>query len=200
MENRENIEVKLVVFSVIEGKLSIFRTDSGLLPSSRLLKKEALDEAAKRIFAENTGMKADGNYLEQLYTVSAKEGIDVVYYVLVPDFSISGPNLSKWKEADESGKDPRDGEIEDYAVQRLRWKIEYTNAVYSLLPPEFTLSELQSGYEAILGKKLDKRNFRKKIQSLKLLKSARKVKKMGSARPAAMFSFKKRTLTYVRVL
>ena len=54
----------------------------------------------------------------------------------------------------------------DYALQRLRAKLDYSNVAYSLLPAEFSLSQLQSMYEAILSRRLDKRNFRKRIVSL----------------------------------
>ena len=92
-----------------------------------------------------------------------------------------------------------DKEIISYAVQRLQWKIEYTNVVYSLLPREFTLSELQLTYEAILGKELDKRNFRKKILFLKLLKDTGKKRTGTVARPASVYEFRKRSPVRVKV-
>ena len=92
-----------------------------------------------------------------------------------------------------------DRNIIKYAVQRLQWKIEYTNVVYSLIPFEFTLSRLQTTYEAILGKTLDKRNFRKKILSLGLLKKTGKILKGFKARPALVYGFRKRTPVMVKV-
>ena len=76
-----------------------------------------------------------------------------------------------------------------YALQRLRWKLEYTNVVYSLLSERFTLTELQRTYEIILGKTLDKRNFRKKILSLKILKDTKQYTKEVSHRPAKLYTF-----------
>jgi 8-oxo-dGTP diphosphatase len=58
------------------------------------------------------------------------------------------------------------GEMVREALQRLRYKLEYTNAAYSLLPEAFTLSDLQRTYETILARRLDPRNFRKRILSL----------------------------------
>jgi len=49
------------------------------------------------------------------------------------------------------------------------WKLAYTNVVWSLLPRRFALTELQKVYEAVLGRPLDKRNFRKKILALGLV-------------------------------
>jgi 8-oxo-dGTP diphosphatase len=57
----------------------------------------------------------------------------------------------------------------DYALERLRNKLEYTNVAYSLLPGRFTLSQLQRVYESILGRKLDKRNFRKRMLSREII-------------------------------
>jgi len=58
----------------------------------------------------------------------------------------------------------------EYAIQRLKWKMEYTNLSQFILPAKFTLSELQKVYEIILNKKFDVRNFRKKIDSLHIIK------------------------------
>jgi hypothetical protein len=60
-------------------------------------------------------------------------------------------------------------DIIQYAYQRLRWKMEYTNIVKSILPERFTLRELQHVYEIIFGKEFDKRNFRKKVLSLDMI-------------------------------
>ena len=56
--------------------------------------------------------------------------------------------------------------ILSFALQRLRSKLEYTTIGFQLLPDEFTLSELQEFYEAILNRRLDKRNFRKKLLAM----------------------------------
>jgi len=72
-------------------------------------------------------------------------------------------------------------EIVEYARERLRGKLEYTNLAFSLLPEKFTFSELQGVYEAIFGKKFDKRNFRKKIARLELVKPTKELVKQGRA-------------------
>ena len=91
-------------------------------------------------------------------------------------------------------------EIIAKAVGMLQQKMEHSNIVYSLLPKEFTLSDLQGIYEIILGKAFDKRNFRKKMLSLHMLKSLSK-KKLGEAnRPAALFSFKSHSLQEVDII
>lgn len=202
------INIKLVIFTVLKNKLAIYLTDTGL-PGGMFIQNQALDNAASLIFKKNIGVSLTNLYFEQLYTFSSPklQEISVVYYFLVPEHKIYS-NMKKWLTL---GSDLMrikgltlinkiDAEIIHYAVQRLRWKIEYTNVVYSLLPPEFTFSQLQSSYEAILGKALDKRNFRKKIAALNLLVSTGHMRREGPARPAEMFAFRKRELTFVQIL
>ena len=88
-------------------------------------------------------------------------------------------------------------DILEYALMRIRNKIQYTNAVWSILPENFTLGEIQNVYEIIWGRKTDKRNFRKKILSLGLLKPAGKMKKGFRQRPAKLYAFK--TKKYVEL-
>lgn len=60
--------------------------------------------------------------------------------------------------------------IVEYAIQRLKWKMEYTNVAQYILPKKFTLRQLQDVYETILDQQIDVRNFRKKIEKLGLVK------------------------------
>lgn len=208
----KNLLVKLVIFSVMEGRLRVFLPEDNL-PFEGLMEGRSLDETARKILKVALGFFPKESYLEQLYTFSFQNKIIVAYYALVPEYRILEGRRKGWveysKKLDSStfqesirtpGRYLKDLEVIRYAVQRLGWKVEYTNVVYSLLPEKFTLGELQTIYEAILGRKLDKRNFRKKILSLKILKSTGKKKKLGKARPAEMFSFTKRKLTFVEVL
>lgn len=77
-----------------------------------------------------------------------------------------------------------------FAHHRLKALAASTNATAALLPKYFTLSELQTAYEAIFCKKLDKRNFRKKILSLGLLEETSKVSQEGAHRPARLYKFR----------
>lgn len=79
-------------------------------------------------------------------------------------------------------------QILHYALERLRNKLEYTTVGFQLLPAQFTLTELQAVYEAILDKKLDKRNFRRKIAMLRILKPERDYRR-GGQRPARLYRF-----------
>jgi 8-oxo-dGTP diphosphatase len=85
------------------------------------------------------------------------------------------------------------------ALERLRSKLAYTNIVYSLLPREFTLGELQEIYEIIIGRPLDRRNFRKKILALGLLRPLRRQRR-GRHRPAQLYTFTRREPMNVEML
>lgn len=195
-----NIFVKIVVFSIHENQLVVLLNNNHLIKDTLSVEKP-LDEVAKDIFSTVTHFPAYTNYLEQLYTFVQQKNyneISIVYYLLLPKKDLSFPINLQWQQATSITKEIHDFPIIEYAIKRLRWKIEYTNVVYSLLPSTFTLSDLQETYEAILGKKLDKRNFRKKILSLDFLESTGQ-KRTGSARPALMYRFKKRKPLIVKV-
>lgn len=187
-----NVSIKLVLFSIKTNGLSIFLSNKKL-PTVRLENSANFDSAVKTLFESSIKKSIDEHYFEQLYTISNNDQIIIVYYMLVDTIENNGR-----QKIQEISKENEDFEIISYALQRLRWKIEYTNVVYSLLTPEFTLGELQKTYEAILDKTLDKRNFRKKILSLGFLNPTTK-KKTGPARPAQLYRFKERKPTFVKI-
>src|SRR4029079_3451385 len=80
--------------------------------------------------------------------------------------------------------------IIDVAVKRIKSKLNYSNLATTLLPDKFRLFDLQKVYEIVLGKTLDKRNFRKRIESLGLIESTDEVYRNGSHRPAKLYKFK----------
>lgn len=82
--------------------------------------------------------------------------------------------------------------VVDYAIRRLRAKLDYTNVAYSLLPRTFTLSALQQVYEAILDRPMDKRNFRRRMLSLGIIKASGGTRMEGAHRPAQLYTFTKR--------
>jgi 8-oxo-dGTP diphosphatase len=190
------IRVKVVMFTIQERSLCVY-FPADILPYGELT--SSADAIAKDIL--DTCIKKDQTniFIEQLYTFSnpAKKEVDIVYYALVPSSPIQ--DIHDWKTVKSVRSGHTDNEIIDYALQRLRWKVEYTNIVYSLLPLEFTLSELQQTYEAILGRELDKRNFRKKILSLQMLTRGQNKKTGLKARPAAMYSFSQKKMVMVKV-
>jgi 8-oxo-dGTP diphosphatase len=73
-----------------------------------------------------------------------------------------------------------------------------TNIAYQLLPQKFTLSELQKAYEIVLDKKLDKRNFRKRIYALEILRPTKETKMEGAHRPAQLHEFKDKKYSFLK--
>ena len=160
---------------------------------------ESLEEAARRELEEEAGVR--DVYLEQLYTFGDPgrdprgRVITVAYFALVPAAAISpraGDDAAEarwWSVVhlpplafDHVG-------ILAYALKRLRYKLEYTAVGFELLPEVFTLSELQAAYEIILGEKLDKRNFRRKILRAEVIEETGQTR-TGEGRPARLYRFR----------
>ena len=212
------VAVDVAIVTVLEGGLKILlvkvkkKPYAGLwaLPGGIIRSTESLDGAAHRELARQTGVK--NVYLEQLYTFGevrrdkTRRAVSTVYFALLNPGG-PGPKTSpkyagvNWFLVNALPSLAYDhAKVIQYAVQRLRWKLEYTNVAWSLLPETFSLSELQSVYEAILGKMLDKRNFRKKILSLNLVVSTGRTRLGSAHRPAALCRFTKRTPMIVKIL
>lgn len=187
----QSVGMKIVAFSVINGDLCTY-APLGKLPSRELTLGVNLEGEVSRCVPFSNG------YVEQLYTISRTENKDfditIVYFILIAERYVKAK--VEWVKAIAAS----DRSIVEYAKKRLQWKIEYTNIVYSLLPEEFVFGQLQQVYEAILGKSIDKRNFRKKIFSLNILKDTGKKRALGRARPAQVYSFRDRKLAFVEIL
>jgi 8-oxo-dGTP diphosphatase len=181
------------------------------LPGGLIRDDETLDQAAARILYEETGV-ADV-YLEQLYTFGHLHRdpfgrvISVAYVALIHSRGVQLHTMPQyadvrwWRYADLPRHLAYDhNEIVAYAKQRLEWKLTYTNVIWSLLPPTFALSDLQKVYETVLGRTLDKRNFRKKILSLGLIEPVGETAMRGAHRPAMLYRFTSRQPKIVEVL
>jgi hypothetical protein len=196
--NQITFSIKIVIFGIYDNQLMVLLRNNRLIDQA-VRPDTSLDEVAKQIFSTVTDIPVKNNYIEQLYTVTGKQNeVSVVYYVLLPETTAPTEPEFRWKNTSDISKTMEDIEVIHYAVQRLQWKIEYTNIIYSLLPQTFTLTQLQTAYEIIFQKTLDKRNFRKKILSLDFLEATNK-KYIGSTRPAQMYRFKKRKPVIVKV-
>lgn len=212
------VAVDLVVFSVQKGVLKVLLVRllkspfSGLwgLPGGLIHPSERLDEAAVRELREKTGL-ADV-YMEQLYTFSdpkrdpSHRCISVAHMALLPPKTVALHKTEKyagieWFTLPELGTLGYDHkEIIETAVARLRSKLSYTNIAYSLLADEFTQTELQRTYEAILGRGLDVRNFRRKIAEIGLIQPTGQSRQAESGRPARLYRFTERKPVVIQVL
>ncbi len=180
------------------------------LPGGLLEEDETTQFAATRILKTQTSVT--DVFLEQLATFDtvgrdpAGRVVSVAYYALLPDQHLELKTTEKYsdvrwwpiKKLPALAYDHKT--VVREAVDRIAAKIQYTNIVWSLLPKEFTLTELQQVYEIILGKSLDKRNFRKRIEVLELIKPTGKTRTGMAHRPAALYQFKHRKLEYVQVM
>jgi 8-oxo-dGTP diphosphatase len=163
--------------------------------------KETLDEAAQRILFARTGLH--DIYMEQLFTFGSLERnpfqriLSVAFTALIkfhPDLNaIVEKNDSKWFSVKELPKPIYDhGEMIRKAILKLRTDIRYRPLGFELLPEKFTLPQLQLLYEAILDKKLDTRNFSRKILSMGFLEKLDIKDKSTSRKGAMLYRFDKR--------
>jgi 8-oxo-dGTP diphosphatase len=172
------------------------------LPGGFMQMDETADAAARRELEEETGVT--DVYLEQLYTFSGVDRdprgrvVSIAYYALaklsdhriraatdaenVAWFSIRAlPRLAFDHKA-----------IIETAIERLRGKVRYAPIGFELLPPRFTLSQLQRLYEIVLEQQLDKRNFRKKILSMEFLVDTGEREQGVAHRAARLYRFDRR--------
>ncbi|MCR4280119.1 MAG: NUDIX hydrolase [Candidatus Komeilibacteria bacterium] len=181
------------------------------LPGGMVKISESVEKAARRHLQAKTGVS--DIFLEQLYAFGGEKRdpygrvLSVAYYALLPyDKSLMLKTTAEyadvrwWPVAKLPALAYDHAEILKTGVKRLRSKLGYTNIVYSLLPRQFTLSELQKVYEIILDQEIDKRNFRKKVGSLGLVKTTGKKRRGEANRPAALFEFTSRSLAVVNIL
>lgn len=196
-----------VIFGFDEGDIKVLLIKRGAapfkgkwaLPGDLVYPNEDLDTAAGRVLEQLTGLR--NVYLEQVRTFGAVDRhplgrvITVAYYSLVNvgDFRLhpsSFAQSAEWhgiKMIPELAFDHR--EIFEACLRQLKLKVRMAPIGFELLPPKFTLTELQYLYEAILDTALDKRNFRKKILSMNLLQHLDEMQAGVSHRPAKLYKF-----------
>jgi 8-oxo-dGTP diphosphatase len=202
------ITVDLVIFSLIRGELHILLVQRKhdpfeshwAIPGGFVKVDEPLDDAARRELAEETGVR--DVYLEQLYTFGSPDRdprgrvISVAYIALVRAErqnleAASDAKAVRWFAVTDL---PRPlafdhSLIVQYAIDRLRSKLEYTTLAFQLLPAVFSLPELKHIYEQILGEPLDRGNFYRKIKAAELLEETSGFRE-GKGRPARLYRFR----------
>ena len=200
-----------IIFGFDEGDLKVLLIKRGAdpfkglwaLPGDLVYPNEGLETAANRVLNELTGLQRV--YLEQVHTFGAVDRhplgrvITISYFSLVKisDFVVTPSSFAqkaKWHSVAKAQKlqlafDHND--ILDKCFNALKTRVRYRPVGFELLPPKFTLTELQHLYEAILRTKLDKRNFRKKILSMNLLIDLDEMQEGVPHRPAKLYQFDK---------
>lgn len=172
------------------------------LPGGFVKMDETLEESALRELREETGLTKV--FLEQLYTFGnpgrdpRERVVTVAYYALVKllDHKVQAATDAReaaWFAVDDLPKLCFDHDtILDTALKRLQGKVRYQPIGFELLPPKFSLTQLQRMYEIILERPLDKRNFRKKVISLDILDELDEVEQDVAHRAARLYRFNER--------
>lgn len=205
---RPALTVDIVIFSLRDDRLQVLLIQRGeapykgmwALPGGFVRMDESLEEAALRELEEETGL--EDAYLEQLFTYGEIDRdprgrvVTVSYFALIPtDKKVrfeggSDVNRASWFPIDMLPELAFDHAVMvGYALRRLRYKLEYSAVGFELLPDSFTLTELQETYEIILGEKLDKRNFRRRVLEAGVIETTPGMRS-GEGRPARLFRYK----------
>lgn len=210
---RPLVTVDVVIFTVRDGALSVLLVKRSAdpyagrwaLPGGFIdIERDAdLESAALRILREKTDARAP--YLEQLGSFGDARrdprgwAATHVFFALIPGDAIDprparDVEAIQWALVSEKGVKAAlafdHDRIVKAAVERLRGKAEYTALPVHLLPREFTVSDLQAMYEAVLGRALDKSAFRTRVLGADFLEPASGTR-TGPNRPAQLYRLKK---------
>ena len=200
------VSVDCIIFGFDKGSLKLLLLKRNFEPAKGswslmggfVQDGESVDDAAKRVLAELTGL--ENVYMEQVGTfgeVDRDPGerlISVAYYALINineyDRNLVQQHNAHWAEINEIPPLVFDHpQMVKQARIMLQKKASSEPIGFNLLPSLFTLFQLQSLYEAIYGEPLDKRNFRKRVADLNYIEKTDKIDKTGSKRGAALYKF-----------
>jgi 8-oxo-dGTP diphosphatase len=186
---------------LVQRKIDPFK-NRWALPGGFVGMKEKLEDAARRELSEETGLT--NVWLEQLYTFGdpgrdpRERVISVAYFALVRhrDYQLTASTDARAAAWYPVGKTPPlafdHAHILQTARTRLEGKVRYQPLGFELLPPKFSLTQLQKVYEIVLERSLDKRNFRKKVLATRLLEPLDEVEQGVTHRAARLYRFDKR--------
>ena len=200
------VSVDCIIFGFDKGSLKLLLLKRNFEPAKGswslmggfVQDGESVDDAAKRVLAELTGL--ENVYMEQVGTFGevdrdpGERVISVAYYALINinkyDRNLVQQHNAHWAEINEIPPLVFDHpQMVKQAGIMLQKKASSEPIGFNLLPSLFTLFQLQSLYEAIYGEPLDKRNFRKRVADLNYIEKTDKIDKTGSKRGAALYKF-----------
>ena len=200
------VSVDCIIFGFDKGSLKLLLLKRNFEPAKGswslmggfVQDGESVDDAAKRVLAELTGL--ENVYMEQVGTFGevdrdpGERVISVAYYALINinkyDRNLVQQHNAHWAEINEIPPLVFDHpQMVKQARIMLQKKASSEPIGFNLLPSLFTLFQLQSLYEAIYGEPLDKRNFRKRVADLNYIEKTDKIDKTGSKRGAALYKF-----------
>ena len=200
------VSVDCIIFGFDKGSLKLLLLKRNFEPAKGswslmggfVQDGESVDDAAKRVLAELTGL--ENVYMEKVGTFGevdrdpGERVISVAYYALINineyDRNLVQQHNAHWAEINEIPPLVFDHpQMVKQARIMLQKKASSEPIGFNLLPSLFTLFQLQSLYEAIYGEPLDKRNFRKRVADLNYIEKTDKIDKTGSKRGAALYKF-----------
>lgn len=203
------VAVDCIIFGFLNNKLKILLLTRDFEPGkgrSSLIggfvrEDENLDQAAQRILEDLTGLK--DVFLEQIYTFGkidrdpGERVVSVAYYALLQVQDLDHEHVerhgARWVNVSEINNLVFDhNEMVERALSRLRRRSKSQPIGFELLPRKFTIPQLQSLYEAIYGKELDNRNFRKKLLAMNVLEKLETKDKSNSKKGAFLYRFDKK--------
>ena len=214
---RPSVTTDIVIFTILQAELKVLliqrkrwpHEGNWAFPGGFVGMAEDLEAAAYRELKEETNVDREAVYLEQLFTFGKPERDPRTRVITVAYFALVGADKIDPKAADDAAdvgwfpayEPPKlafdHAEILDYAITRLRYKLEYSAVGFQLLPETFTLRELQEAYEIILGEKLDKGNFRSKLRKTDVVEPTKKYRETGG-RPARLYQFRPDAVAEIR--
>ena len=198
------VAVDCIIFGFHKGTLNLLLLKRNFEPSKGkwslmggfVQKDESVDNAAKRVLKELTGL--DNVYMEQVGVFGEIERdpgervISIAYYALINvddyDRELVDRYNASWTDINNLPKLIFDHmEMVDKARSRMKQKASYKPIGFNLLPKLFTLTQLQTLYEAIYGESMDKRNFRKRVAEMEFIEMTDEIDKTGSKRGARLY-------------
>ncbi|AXO79346.1 NUDIX hydrolase [Olleya aquimaris] len=210
MQQSIQLSVDAVVFGYESGTVSVllikrkYEPFKGqwAIPGGFVLNKESLEEAVQRELKEETGLEI--NYLEQLYTFGNPDRdprnrvVSVAYFGLIKPsafkiFASTDAEAVQWFDINELPNLSFDHDsILKLAINRLQNKMTYEPIGFELLDNKFPFSDIEKLYSSLLGRAIDRRNFRKKLLRFNILDELNEKTSKGSGRPAKLFKFNKK--------
>ena len=200
------VGIDCIIFGFSEGEISLLLLKRNFEPAMGewslmggfVQKDESVDDAAKRVLHELTGL--ENVYMEQVGTFGAidrdpgERVISVAYYALINinkyDLNLVRKHNAHWVKINELPPLIFDHpEMVEKAQELMKQKASVEPIGFNLLPKLFTLTQLQSLYEAIYGETMDKRNFRKRVAEMDYIEKTDKIDKLSSKRGAALYKF-----------